>query len=755
MAVLNSQLRLTLFDNVTARARGMMGTLQRMQGMARRTNAAMAMPMGGGLLGGLARTAAPFVGIYAMGRALTSTTGNAADFETAMNRVNVLTGATATEFAALSAQARELGASTQFKASEAADAMGFLGMAGFKANEIMGAMPGTLQLAAAAQMDLAASADLVSNVLTGYNKDVSELGHVNDVLVKAFTSANTDLAQLGQAMKYAGPVAQAAGVRFEETAAAIALMGNAGIQGTMAGTSVRGAISRMLTPTTKMRTAMHSAGLQFTNTEGRLLPLVDIIRQLEPHAEDAGLFMELFGQRAGPAMAALVSQGGDALVNLDRDLVSSKGTAERVASAQMVGLNGQMRRFWSAVEAVQISIGSRINPGIESMFAGMTGGLSDLVGFIDSLDGRITVIDKISAAFNGLAVGLSGGGGAGFLDLLREIRDFMVSGIFGDTASFEADANNLAAISNTFRRMGRNFRAFTDDLFSGDFRGAVTNLSAAFREMNGWGTFSAVFLGARALQLLAAATWAIAKSPLGQLLVAASAVATLIDAFKGADSMTQFVDNLTKLSTFEYVALAAGLALIGAKVWTIARGLRAVGAAGGLGAAVRLPGAPGGGAPMSPLGFKVPKVGPTSSIGPGFSLRGIGLRGIAGGLGAGLAYEGGKWGINSGLDALDGALGIDPARKEQVDTSTGGILQRLFGGGNAPKIDLSSESLSTLLKPGDQVDANIVNPPQRPNVTVGPFTINMQSGESPEDVGRRIGAEAAAVVGGSFMDGGL
>src|SRR5690606_18971865 len=107
----------------------------------------------------------------------------------------------------------------------------FLAMAGMKTNEILGAMPDTLKLAAAANLDMASSADIVTNILAGYNKDVSELSHATDVLVKSFTSANTDLRQLGEAMKYAGPVASAAGVQFEEAAAALAMMGNAGIQG--------------------------------------------------------------------------------------------------------------------------------------------------------------------------------------------------------------------------------------------------------------------------------------------------------------------------------------------------------------------------------------------------------------------------------------------------------------------------------------------------------------------------------------------
>lgn len=280
----------------------------------------------------------------------------AGDFEKAMNQVAAVSGATGDEFQALREQAKELGATTQFSSSEAADAMGFLAMAGMKTNEILGAMPDTLKLAAAANLDMASAADIVTNILAGYNKDVSELGHATDVLVKAFTSANTDLRQLGEAMKYAGPVASAAGVDFEEAAAALAMMGNAGIQASMAGTSLRGAVSRILSPTKAMRTAMEEAGLSFTDASGKLLPLADIIQQLEPHADNAGLFMELFGQRAGPAMAALVSQGADAVRELTHELENSAGTATEIAAVQMEGFNGAMRALTSAFEGLQLAI---------------------------------------------------------------------------------------------------------------------------------------------------------------------------------------------------------------------------------------------------------------------------------------------------------------------------------------------------------------------------------------------------------------
>ncbi|WP_226578247.1 phage tail tape measure protein [Acuticoccus sediminis] len=332
--------------------------------------------------------------VVAFGASIVKTAG---DFEAAMNNVGAVTSASGDQMKALADQAKLLGRTTQFSASQAADAMGFLGMAGFSAEQIMAALPGTLQLAAAAQMDLASSADIVSNVMSGYALEAKDLGRINDVLVKTFTRTNTDLRQLGEAMKYAGPVASSAGISFEEAAAALGLMGNAGIQASMAGTSLKGAISRVLTPTKTVSKAMAKAGLNFTDAQGRLIGLDEIIRQLEPHADDAGLFMQLFGQRAGPAMAALVSQGSDALVGLTDELENSGGTAERIANAQMKGFNGAMKSLVSAFEGLKLAIAD------SGLLDWATQAVQALTGFIQTLGETNPEILKWGTIVAGLA----------------------------------------------------------------------------------------------------------------------------------------------------------------------------------------------------------------------------------------------------------------------------------------------------------------------------------------------------------------
>ncbi|WP_372425842.1 phage tail tape measure protein [Salinarimonas chemoclinalis] len=826
MATLESNLVIRLMDRLTGPARGVSGAMDRLQRGAAGLNRALMLPSFGMFSGGLMAQAAALGGAYGLGRAFMGASRTAADFEQAMNKVGVVTGATFEQLQSMEAQAKELGRTTQFTASQAADAMGFLGMAGFKTDEILAAMPGTLQLAAAAQMDLGSAADIVSNVLSGYNMEVDQLGRANDVLVKAFTSANTDLSQLGEAFKYAGPTATAAGVRFEEAAAALGLMGNAGIQGSMAGTSLRGAISNILSPTAGMTRVMRRAGLNFTNAQGRLLPLVDIVRQLEPHAEDAGLFMELFGQRAGPAMAALVTQGADALHGLDRDLQNSAGTADRVAAAQMEGFNGAMRGLSSAAEGVAIAFGEMVNPSIERFMERMTEHLQSLTGFLESLAGRVTIFDRISTAYQALMVGLGDGQG-GILDGLRELGGWLNEGLFGSAEAFESDAMRLAETSNLFRQIGRDFRAFGDDLLGGNFGDAFDHLNDAFAKMSGWGAVLTMYGMAAGTSLLAGAITALVTSKFFKVAAVATAIAKLIEISREAESLGDVTRMMSDLSAVELGALAVTVGLLAGNLYKLFRALRSA------------PPVPPGGAP--------PGGGPGGPPGPGGGGMAGMMRTLAGGVVRGaaawFALKAGEYAIEEhAMPALDRALGLDQNQRfldrraayDQYLAETGGgpgvfgggvlgSLNRLWGGeearaaqarlearlaeidaataaapgysgrdftlggfggfrpdnrapmaggfrgtpfdarsvsqlpsANDPEVTIANMSLSQLLQRGEQVDVNVTNPPQRPNVTVtNTNTFHIHGAEDVEAMARRIGQATAAAVEGTFSDGGL
>lgn len=303
----------------------------------------------------MAGTAAVGFGL-AMGTGLAKAASAGAEFESQMNSVRAVSGATGAEFEALSGAAREMGRSTQFGASEAAEGLSFLSMAGLDATESVEALPGVLDLAAAGGMELARSADIASNVMSGFGMEADELGGIVDTMAATFTSSNTSLEQMGDAMSYVAPVANAAGLEIEETAAAIGVMGDSGIQGTRAGTALRQALSSLMSPTGGAADAIERLGLEVTNSEGKLLGLDDIIGQLEDSGATGADVMELFGTRAGPGMQTLLDRGSDGLREFTRDLEDSGGTAQEVAQTQLEGLRGSMTELGSAVEAVQIKI---------------------------------------------------------------------------------------------------------------------------------------------------------------------------------------------------------------------------------------------------------------------------------------------------------------------------------------------------------------------------------------------------------------
>jgi len=280
----------------------------------------------------------------------------AAQFESAMNQVAAVSGATGKQFQELENLAKQLGETTSFSASQAAEGMSFLAMAGFEVNDILQSMPGVLNLAAAGQMDLAMASDIASNILTGFGKDASEMANAVDVLAKTFTSSNTNLEQLGEAMAYVAPVANSAGLQFEEVSAAVGLLGNAGIQASMAGTALRGSISRLLSPTAESEKILNRLGITALDSAGNLLPLNQIIEQLEKSGATTADILTIFGDRAGPGISALVDQGSQSLRELTKELENSGGTAQTIADKQLEGLNGALKRLQSAFEGLMITI---------------------------------------------------------------------------------------------------------------------------------------------------------------------------------------------------------------------------------------------------------------------------------------------------------------------------------------------------------------------------------------------------------------
>lgn len=301
----------------------------------------------------------------------------AADFEKAMSRVGALSGATEKELKELTEEARRLGSSTAFSASQAAEGMQYLAMAGFDANQIIKAMGGMLDMAAAGQIGLGDAANIATNIMSGFNLEASKSAYVADVLTKTFTNSNTTLIGLGETMKYVAPAAASVGWTLEEMAAAAAKLGDVGIDASMAGTSLRAAVTRLASPTGKAKQILKDFNIKTTDAKGRMLPLADILEQMRDkfknlsEAERAAAVQTVFGTEAMSAMLALM-QDPEGLKQFTNDLKAAGGTAQEIAEKQMDNLHGVVEELGGAFEEVQISLGNALIPTLRALATGLT-----------------------------------------------------------------------------------------------------------------------------------------------------------------------------------------------------------------------------------------------------------------------------------------------------------------------------------------------------------------------------------------------
>lgn len=337
----------------------------------------------GSTLATTAVVAAPFVGMLS----------KAADFEAVMSKVKAITVSDDQAMQQLTATARELGQKTMFSATQAGEAMTYLGMAGWNSQQIMAGMPGLLDLAAASNTDLARTADIVSDDLTAFGLSAEHAGHMADVFAKTSTSTNTTVEMLGETMKYAAPVAHAFGASLEETAALTGLMANSGIKASAAGTALRSGFLRLAGTSAKStkaieemglslseataqqeeaRAALASLGIAMDDTNGPR-KMGAIVRDLADKTKDMSKEQRLatlatiFGTNAASAWVAVIDQGPDALDQLTKELENSDGAAAAMAETMQNNARGAMVRLQSASESVAISIGSTMLPTLAEL----------------------------------------------------------------------------------------------------------------------------------------------------------------------------------------------------------------------------------------------------------------------------------------------------------------------------------------------------------------------------------------------------
>lgn len=303
------------------------------------------------------------------------------EYGESMSRVQALTRLEGDDerLAALRQQARELGATTAFSAGQSADAQGYLAMAGFDPAAIQAAMPDMLNLALANQTDLARTADISSNILSGFGLDPAEMGRVGDVLTATTTRANVDLEMLGESMKYVAPQARAMNMSLEQSAAMAGLLGNVGIQGSQAGTTLRAMVTRLAAPTGAAAGALADLGVNAKDAEGNLrdIPriLTDVARATEAmgNADRAAYLKDIFGEEPGAGMAELIAQqGSDGIEAFVEILANAAGENARVAKTMADNIGGDLKSLKSAWDEVGISITETNNGALRGLIQNVT-----------------------------------------------------------------------------------------------------------------------------------------------------------------------------------------------------------------------------------------------------------------------------------------------------------------------------------------------------------------------------------------------
>jgi TP901 family phage tail tape measure protein len=310
----------------------------------------------------------------------------AADFDSAMSQVAAVSGATGKDFDALRNKAREMGAKTKFSATEAAEAMNYMAMAGWKTEDMLDGIEGVMNLAAASGEDLAATSDIVTDALTTFGLSAKDSGHFADILAAASSNANTNVSMMGETFKYCAPIAGALGFSAEDTAEAIGLMANAGIKSSQAGTALRTIMNNLAGDVKISGKAIGDVTIATTNADSSMRDLSDILADCRSafgnltESEKAQAAESLVGKNAMSGFLALMNAGEDDIAKLSSAIDNCDGSAEKMAMTMQDNLAGQLTILKSQLQELAISFGDILMPAIRSI-------VSKLQGFVDKLNG--------------------------------------------------------------------------------------------------------------------------------------------------------------------------------------------------------------------------------------------------------------------------------------------------------------------------------------------------------------------------------
>lgn len=333
-----------------------------------------------------------------------------AEFEDTLTLAASIANATSTEFELMANAAKNLGAITRFTSLQAAEGLQNLARAGFNAVQSVTALPVVLDLAQASSIDLGKAAEIVTNIMNSFTISVEDVGRASDILTKAVNTSNATIERLGFGFTYIGSIARSIGAEFQDIIGAMAQLNSAGFKGTLSGTALRGALDSLFNPTkdearvlAELSNRIGGVGLQLKNASGNFVGFTDLIRQLESAGLTAEEALRLFGQRAGPGMAALLGQGSKSLKDYVELLENSEGTTAKLGERMLKTLKGVALTLKSAVEALSEDFGHNLENSLKGILSTLTNFVNRVIAVRQALGPLTVVVDHLLAAFASLA----------------------------------------------------------------------------------------------------------------------------------------------------------------------------------------------------------------------------------------------------------------------------------------------------------------------------------------------------------------
>lgn len=293
-----------------------------------------------------------------------------ASFDSAMSQVGAISGASAEDMAKLSDKAQEMGAKTKFTATESAEALTYMAMAGWKTSDMLDGLEGIMNLAASSGEDLATTSDIVTDALTAMGYSAKDSGRLADVMAAASSNANTNVSLMGATFQYVAPIVGALGYSMEDTAVAIGLMANSGIKGEKAGTALRSVLTRLSAPPKECADAMNALGISITNADGTMKPLAEVMEILREKFDGLSASQQtqyaksIAGSEAMSGLLAIVNSAPADFDKLTLAVKNSSGSAERMANTMLNNVGGKMTLLKSQLEGVQLTIYRKLEPSI-------------------------------------------------------------------------------------------------------------------------------------------------------------------------------------------------------------------------------------------------------------------------------------------------------------------------------------------------------------------------------------------------------